>query len=113
MNLTKENPEPYPLNTNPAIQDCASRRCGENWCRFSESVKGWGCRFLLIVPNRLPATKKERGMLFSNAYAHAEKSGILQCPFFDESLMDKVVENKKELSAMMRVCSPTVEIIKC
>lgn len=52
-------------------------------------------------------------MLFSNAYAHAEKSGILQCPFFDESLMDKVVENKKELSAMMRVCSPTVEIIKC
>ena len=75
MNLTKENPEPYPLNTNPAIQDCASRRCGENWCRFSESVKGWGCRFLLIVPNRLPATKKERGMLFSNAHAHAEKSG--------------------------------------
>lgn len=90
-----------------AVRECSCRRDGCDWCRFSPEIKGWGCRYLIVVPDRLPKTKKERGILFSKVYTQAEKSGVLQCPFFNETIIDEVVEDDKALSAMMKVCSPT------
>lgn len=91
-----------------AVQECGTRNNGSDRCRFSPDIKGWGCRFLLMVPDRLPKNKKERGLLFSHVYSQAEKSGVIKCPFFKESIIDEVVEDNEALSAMMKVCSPTL-----
>lgn len=93
-----------------AVRECSHCHNGSGWCRFYPEIKGWGCRFLIVVPDRLPKTKKERGLLFSKVYAQAEKSGVLQCPFFEESIIDEVVEDNEALTAMMKVCSPTVTL---
>lgn len=93
-----------------AVRECCNRHDGNEWCRFSPEIKGWGCRFLIVVPDRLPKTKKERGLLFSKVYTQAERSGVLQCPFFKESIIDEVVEDDKALTAMMKVCSPTEKL---
>lgn len=101
---------PCRYSEHDAVKECCDRYNGGQWCRFSTEIKGWGCRFLLVVPDRLPRTKKERGLLFSKVYAQAEKSGILQCPHFNESAIDEVVEDNKALSDMMNVCSPNINI---
>lgn len=99
---------PSRYNDYDAVFDCSNRCTCENWCRFSKDIKGWGCRFLIIVPDRIPKTKKERGLLFSKAYAQAEKSGVLKCPHFNEAIIDEVVEDNDTLEMMMKVCSPTI-----
>ena len=101
---------PCQYSEHNAVRECGRRHNGDGWCRFSPDIKGWGCRFLIVVPDRLPRTKKERGLLFSKVYDQAEKSGVLQCPYFIESTIDEVVEDKGAITAMMKVCSPTVTL---
>lgn len=53
----------------------------------------------------MPVTEKERGLLFSKVYSEAKEKGILDCPFFDESAIDRVVEDTDSLTEMMNLKS--------
>ncbi len=68
---------------------------------MSSDCRGWGCRFLRLIPDRLPTTERERGKLFSKVYTEAERLGVLQCPHFVPTLIDDVVENPAELISIM------------
>lgn len=84
------------------VQNCASTRPNILWCRLSSECRGWGCRLLRVIPDKLPSTEKERGKLFSKVYAEAERLGILHCPHFVPTVIDEVVENKHELRSIMK-----------
>lgn len=89
---------------------CMKNRTGEDWCRYSPSCKGWGCRLLMEVPDSVPRTKMQRAELFARIYRAADYSGVLECPYFKESMIDKVLEDKKALSELIKACENNDEI---
>lgn len=93
------------LSIRKRVKACYDSRTGADWCRMSESVCGWNCRLLTLVPSSMPVTEKERGLLFSKVYSEAKEKGILDCPFFDESAIDRVVEDTDSLTEMMNLKS--------
>lgn len=81
---------------------CMKNRTGEDWCRYSPSCKGWGCRLLMEVPESVPRTKLQRANLFTRIYRAADYSGVLECPFFNEANIDAVIDDKKALSDLIK-----------
>lgn len=83
------------------------RRCSCRWteakdyCRLSASVKGWGCRLLVCIPDRMPRNDKNKAKLFHEVYSYAEKVGVLGCPFFHEKVIDDVLDTPKNLREMV------------
>lgn len=94
--------------TNEFVAVCMKNRTGESWCRYSDTAKGWGCRLLMEAPEKLPRTKSERAQLFSRVYRAADYAGVLECPYFKESNIDKVVEDKKALAELIKAADETV-----
>ena len=84
------------------VVECCRKRNSKTWCHLSADCVGWGCRLLLCVPDKFPADEKERASLFSKVYAQAEKSGILDCPYFDELAIDRAVEDESILTEICR-----------
>lgn len=81
---------------------CMKNRTGEDWCRYSPSCKGWGCRLLMEAPDTLPRTKTQRAELFTRVYRAADYSGVLECPYFNEANIDKVIDDKKALTDLIK-----------
>lgn len=83
------------------------KSCCDSWrdghCRLSSSVEGWGCRLMVCIPDVMPRTKKDKGLLFHKVYTYAEKLGVLECPYFDEANIDKVIDSRKKLREMVDV----------
>lgn len=86
------------------------RKCCNNWrdgkCRLSDSLEGWGCRLLTCMPEHVPSTEREKAKLFASVYRFAETVGILECPHYDESTIDRTLENEQELLEMVHLESP-------
>lgn len=87
------------------INQCLQKRNSSSWCQLNEVCVGWGCRHILVVPNKLPASEQERAKLFSSVYKTIERTGIKNCPFFNESIIDKVVEDDTTLAQIMSYAS--------
>lgn len=92
------------------IEDCARKCRNGDRCKMSDSVPGWRCRHLIVIPDRLPRTERERGLVFSKVYSLAKRTGVLSCSFFNEAVIDRIVENKEELSKMIRELPPTFQL---
>ncbi len=91
------------------VESCASSSANGARCRMSDTVCGWGCRFLIVVPDRIPRNERERGLLFSKVYSLAKNSGVLSCPFYKESTIDEIVDNRDELSKIITNFSSTFQ----
>jgi len=80
-------------------------KCGESWykgkCRFSDEVKGWGCRLLTCIPDEVPISVREKADLFCKVYSLAKSSGITSCKYFCESDIDKALDNEEMLGQMV------------
>ena len=87
------------------------RRCNCNWtdgrCRLSNDLEGWGCRLLTCMPESIPRTEKDKARLFANVYRYAEKVGVLQCPYYDETTIDRTLKDTTQLSYMVHLGHPT------
>lgn len=92
------------------IEDCAVICRNRDRCKMSDSVSGWGCRHLIVIPDRLPQTERERGLVFSKVYSLAKRIGVLTCRYFDESAIDRIVEDNEELSKMIQNFPPTFQL---
>jgi len=76
---------------------------------MSDTVSGWRCRHLIVIPDRLPQTERERGLLFSKVYSLAKRTGVLSCRFFNESAIDVIVDDDNELSKIINSFPPTFQ----
>lgn len=85
------------------------KECCEAWeegrCRLSSSVEGWGCRLMVCLPDVMPRTERERGKLFHKVYTYAEKSGVLECPHYRESIIDEVIDSPEKLRELVLMCN--------
>lgn len=95
-------------NNEITISNCIKNRKCDSWCDLSIGCKGWGCRLLVIIPNRVPVSQKEKSSLFSKVYKEAKESGILNCPFFDEINIDRLLDDEKEMHKMIGLNSNLV-----
>lgn len=95
--------------TRTLIEDCTAKCRNRDRCKMSDTVSGWRCRHLIVVPDRLPQTERERGLLFSKVYSLAKRTGVLSCSFFDESAIDIIVDDDNELSTMINSFPPTFQ----
>ncbi len=82
------------------IESCCSLRTGPEWCRLTNDCRGWGCRLLTVIPTSIPSSEQERGKLFSQVYRLAETIGVLSCPYFRESELDRLVEDDALLAKL-------------
>lgn len=87
------------------------KKCCAEWngneCRFSHEVAGWGCKLLTYMPEAVPTTIKERKAMFVRVYGLARSMGVLECPHYDESSIDKALENTSEIRKMLKVECPS------
>lgn len=83
------------------IAHCQICRTGKDWCKLSSECLGWGCRHILVIPNKVPTTELERAKLFSKVYKLIERTGIKDCPFFDETYIDQVLESPTKISEII------------
>lgn len=87
------------------------RRCyagrGDGSCRLSSGLVGWGCRLITCLPSEVPTTERAKARLFSKVYNYASAVGVLDCPCYDESIIDRTLSDKKELEGMVKVESPS------
>lgn len=90
---------------NELVRICCSEWDGKK-CRFSTGLTGWGCKLLTCMPESLPSTIEDKKRLFANVYRVAEAMGVLQCPHYDESTIDRTLDNKEELENMVKVGTP-------
>lgn len=85
------------------------RRCCKDWkdghCRLSSSVEGWGCKLMVCLPDVMPRSERAKGLLFHKVYTYAEKSGVLECPHFKESIIDKVIDDPDRLKELVHINS--------
>lgn len=83
------------------------RRCCADWhqgkCRLSDSVEGWGCRLMVCLPDIMPRNEHAKGVLFHKVYTYAEKSGVLACPHYRESIIDEVIDNPEKLRELVHL----------
>lgn len=89
------------------INDCCRLRTGTEWCRLTSDCEGWGCRLLTIVPSSIPTSMQERAYLFSRVYRLAEQIGVLNCPHFNEKILDYMVEDDTRLASIrnsVKIC---------
>lgn len=91
------------------IEDCTAKCRNCDRCKMSDTVSGWRCRHLIVIPDRLPQTERERGLLFSKVYSLAKRTGVLSCSFFNESAIDVIVDDDNELSKIINSFPPTFQ----
>lgn len=75
---------------------CSHLHSGNHHCQLSQSVVGWGCRFLTTPIEKIPVTEKEKAKLFSAVYREAKHKGVLQCPHYRSMFIDEVLNNIQE-----------------
>lgn len=87
------------------------RKCSDRWeegkCRLSSTLEGWGCRLLTCMPESLPQSKHDKARLFANVYRYAENIGVLECPYYDEQTIDRILDDTAQMVAMAHLCDPT------
>lgn len=86
---------------NTEAKQCSQEWAGPDYCKSFPDCRGWGCQLIRIRPDKLPATERDRGKLFSKVYAQAEIIGVLDCPHYRQAIIDEVVENPSELTELM------------
>lgn len=87
----------------PIVEKCFSEWKDDDHCRLSSSEEGWGCRLMVCFPDRMPRTEAARKRLFHKVYTYAKECGVLECPYFRESLIDDVIDDPKRLTEIIRV----------
>lgn len=87
---------------NNEVKNCSKKWTETGYCNSFDHCRGWGCKFIRIIPDFLPRSERDRAELFSKVYAEAETKEILACPYFVPTLIDEVVENDIELLSMMQ-----------
>jgi len=55
------------------------------------------------MPDVMPRNKRDKGKLFHKVYTYAEKCGVLECPYFRESIIDEVIDDPDRLLEMVLV----------
>lgn len=87
------------------------RKCSCRWeggkCRLSSALEGWGCKLLTCMPETVPHTDKEKAKLFAEVYQYADKIGILECPHYDETTIDRTLDDAAQLASMVHLGCPT------
>lgn len=87
------------------------RKCSCSWeggkCRLSSALEGWGCRLLTCMPESVPHTEREKAKLFANVYRYAEKVGVLECPHYDETVIDHTIDDTAQIAQMVHLGCPT------
>lgn len=91
------------------------RKCSCGWegskCRLSSALEGWGCKLLTCMPESIPHTEREKARLFTNVYRYAEKVGVLECPHYDETAIDRTLDDAPQLASMINLGCPTQTIL--
>ena len=86
------------------------RKCSNSWedgkCRLSSALEGWGCRLLTCMPESLPRTEQDKARLFANVYRYAEKLGVLDCPHYDEQVIDRTLDDTLQMASMVHLSDP-------
>lgn len=87
------------------------RKCSCSWegdkCRLSSALEGWGCKLLTCMPESVPHTEREKAKLFANVYRYAEKVGVLECPHYDETVIDHTIDDTAQIAQMVHLGCPT------
>lgn len=87
------------------------RKCSCSWeggkCRLSSALEGWGCKLLTCMPESVPHTEREKARLFANVYRYAERVGVLECPHYDESVIDKTLDDTLQMASMVHLGNPS------
>lgn len=86
------------------------KRCSENrskdGCRLSHELKGWGCKLLTCLPDEVPVSLHDKAMLFAKVYSYAKNSGVTSCKYFQESDIDKAMDDELMLGQMVLLNQP-------
>ena len=86
------------------------RKCSCSWeggkCRLSSALEGWGCKLLTCMPESQPKTDKEKAKLFAKVYRYAESVGVLECPHYDETAIDRTLDDAPQLASMIHLGCP-------
>jgi hypothetical protein len=56
---------------------------------------------MVCLPDVMPRNERERGKLFHKVYTYAEKSGVLECPHYQESIIDQVIDDPNRLRELV------------
>ena len=68
------------------------RKCSCRWeggkCRLSSALEGWGCKL-------------------AEVYQYADKVGVLECPHYDETTIDRTLDDAAQLASMVHLGCPT------
>lgn len=59
------------------------------------------------MPESVPHTEREKAKLFANVYRYAEKVGVLECPHYDESVIDRTLDDTLQMASMVHLGSPS------
>ena len=97
-----------PESMKPIVKQCCARwRDDEDYCQMSATEKGWGCRLLVCLPDKMHRNDRERKKLFEKVYTYPQECGVLSCPHFRESIIDEVIDDPHRLSEIVRICHRT------
>lgn len=83
------------------LNECLENWNGNEYCFSFKNCRGWGCRFLTIIPDAIPKSEHERAKLFSKVYRQAELLGVTACKKFVPTRIDEVVDNPTEVANIM------------
>lgn len=78
---------------NHLVTVCSLEIVNKKICTTSTTCNGWGCRFLRTPINEIPTTDQEKAELFVKVYREAKQKGVLECPHYRSSIIDKVLES--------------------
>ena len=59
------------------------------------------------MPESVPHTEREKAKLFANVYRYAEKVGVLECPHYDESVIDRTLDDTLQMASMVHLGNPS------
>jgi hypothetical protein len=59
------------------------------------------------MPETVPHTDKEKAKLFAEVYQYADKVGVLECPYYDETTIDRTLDDAAQLASMVHLGCPT------
>ena len=82
-------------------KQCFSNYTGTDYCASFRNCKGWGCRLLRCIPDKMPASEYERAKIFSAVYSEAESLGVIHCKNFNHLRIDEILEDDELLRLIL------------
>lgn len=57
----------------------------------------------MCLPDKMPRNERDRAKLFHKVYSYAEKVGVLGCPYYNETVIDDVLDRPQQLREMVHL----------